>query len=116
MRKGYVIRPARLDDLDEISSLERLCFPEEEAASKAAFFERLSIYANHFWLPEKDGHIVSMVNGMVTDDKDLCDEMYYFICHFQYLLIFLIVLSFLYHKWSPFYTTPESCVVFYRQM
>lgn len=49
----------------------------KEAASKAAFFERLSVYASHFWLLEKDGHIISMVNGMVTDDKDLQDEMYH---------------------------------------
>lgn len=73
----YVIRHATLLDLDEIADLEKLCFPEKEAASRAAFFERLSVYANHFWLLEADGHIVSMVNGMVTDDSDLQDEMYH---------------------------------------
>lgn len=77
MGEGYVIRQAKLHDLDEVANLEKLCFPEEEAASKAAFFERLSVYANHFWLLEKDGHIISMVNGMVTDDNDLHDEMYH---------------------------------------
>lgn len=77
MGEGYIIRQAKLLDLDEIANLEKLCFPEEEAASKVAFFERLSVYANHFWLLEKDGHIISMVNGMVTDDNDLHDEMYH---------------------------------------
>lgn len=77
MGEGYVIRQAALHDLDEISNLEKICFPEKEAASKADFFERLSVYASHFWLLEKDGHIISMVNGMVTDDKDLQDEMYH---------------------------------------
>ena len=77
MGEKYVIRQAELQDLDEIANLEILCFPEKEAASKAAFFERLSVYANHFWLLEKDGHIVSMINGMVVDDKDLHDELYH---------------------------------------
>lgn len=77
MKEKYVIRQAKLQDLDEIANLEILCFPEKEAASKAAFFERLSVYSNHFWLLEKDGHIISMVNGMVTDDNDLHDEMYH---------------------------------------
>lgn len=77
MGEGYVVRQAGLHDLDGIVNLEKLCFPEKEAAPKAAFFERLSIYADHFWLLEKDGHIISMVNGMVTDDHDLRDEMYH---------------------------------------
>ena len=77
MEADYVIRHAELADLDEIANLEQLCFPEIEAASKAAFFERLSVYAKHFLLLEKDGHIISMVNGMVTTQKDLMDEMYH---------------------------------------
>lgn len=77
MKEKYVIRQAKLQDLDEIANLEILCFPEKEAASKAAFFERLSVYANHFWLLERDGHIASMINGMVVDDKDLRDELYH---------------------------------------
>ncbi len=77
MEKEYVIRQATLQDLEEVTNLEKLCFPKKEAASMAAFFERISVYANHFWLLEKDGHIVSMVNGMVVDDKDLYDELYH---------------------------------------
>lgn len=38
MEKKYIIRQAELQDLDEIANLEILCFPEKEAASKAAFF------------------------------------------------------------------------------
>ena len=48
MVEGYVIRQAEIHDLDEIANLEKVCFLEEEAASKMAFFDRLSIYANHF--------------------------------------------------------------------
>ena len=77
MEKGYSIRQATLHDLEEVTNLEKLCFPKKEAASKAVFFERLSVYADHFWLLEKDGHIVSMVNGMVTNNRDLQDVMYH---------------------------------------
>ncbi|MCH5269031.1 MAG: GNAT family N-acetyltransferase [Lachnospiraceae bacterium] len=77
MENKYTIRHAKLADLDEITNLEQLCFPEKEAASKAAFFERLSVYAEHFLLLEREGHIISMVNGMVTTQKDLADEMYH---------------------------------------
>ena len=77
MDKDYLIRQAQYSDLDELVNLEKLCFPEEEAATKASFQERLSVFPDHFWLLEKDGHIVSMVNGMVTVDRDLKDEMYH---------------------------------------
>lgn len=36
----------------------------------------LSLYGNHFWLLY-DGHrLISFVDGFVTDDADLTDEMY----------------------------------------
>lgn len=76
MEEGYIIRQAAPWDLEEIANLEKLCFPEKEAASKAAFSKRLMVYANHFWIMEKEGQVISMVNGMVTDDRDLRDEMY----------------------------------------
>lgn len=77
MSEKYIIRQAAPEDLEEIALLEKLCFPEKEAASKADFSERLSVYANHFLVLEKDGHIVSMINGMVTDYCNLVDEMYH---------------------------------------
>lgn len=70
------IRTATIDDLDEISKLEAACFPEAEAASKESFKWRLQSYPSHFWLLEKDGRIVSFINGPVTVEKDLMDEMY----------------------------------------
>ncbi len=77
MMKKYTIRQASIADLDNIAELEKICFPKEEAASKASFFDRLNAYANHFWLLEADGTIVSMINGMVTNEPDLRDEMYH---------------------------------------
>lgn len=77
MSEKCIIRQAAPEDLEELALLEKLCFPEKEAASKDDFSERLSAYANHFLVLEKDGLIVSMINGMVTDSCNLVDEMYH---------------------------------------
>lgn len=70
------LRNASLKDLDAISRLEEACFLPDEAASREKLKARLEVYPNHFWLLERDGRLVSMVNGMVSDEDDLHDEMY----------------------------------------
>ncbi|MDD6605733.1 MAG: GNAT family N-acetyltransferase, partial [Oscillospiraceae bacterium] len=41
------------------------------------FAARLAVYPNHFWLMEDDdGVLVSFINGLVTDEPYLRDEMY----------------------------------------
>lgn len=77
MTEKYSIRYADKNDLEKIAELERLCFPAEEAAAKESFLERLRVYPNHFWVLESDGRIISVINGMVTDEADLKDEMYH---------------------------------------
>ncbi len=63
-------------DLDSIAQVEAECFPAAEAASKAEFAQRLSYYADHFWLMFEGDRLVSFVDGFVTDLPDLTDEMY----------------------------------------
>ena len=70
------IRTATIKDLKKVTEVEASCFPPAEAASEQSFADRLAVYADHFWLLEKDGELVSFVNGMVTDEPDLADEMY----------------------------------------
>ena len=70
------IRNATIEDLQAITEVEAKCFPKEEAASKEDFRKRLSVYPNHFWLLEDNEKLVGFVNGMVTDEEDLRDEMY----------------------------------------
>lgn len=70
------IRKATMADLDAVAALEELCFPAAEAATKESFQSRLAVYPGHFWLLEQDGALVSFVNGMVTNEPDLRDEMY----------------------------------------
>ena len=70
------IRKATMDDLDTVTAVEAECFPVAEAATAESFRERLSAFADHFWLLWDGDRLVSFVNGMVTDEADLSDEMY----------------------------------------
>ena len=71
------IRTATMADLDAVTAVEAACFPAAEAATAADFAARLEEYPNHFWLLEADdGTIVSFVDGLVTDEPLLRDEMY----------------------------------------
>ena len=71
-----IIRHATLDDLEEITKLEAKCFPAAEAAGSEAFFDRLASFPDHFWLLYEDEKLVSMINGMATDEEHLTDALY----------------------------------------
>ena len=71
------IRTAVMADLAAVTAVEAACFPAAEAAKEQDFLERLKVYPNHFWLLEdEDGKLISFVNGLVTDESSLRDEMY----------------------------------------
>ena len=70
------IRTATPADLPALAAAEAACFPPAEAASEAVLAGRLAVYPNHFWLLEKDGALVSFINGMATDEPVLRDELY----------------------------------------
>ena len=70
------IRTAAMADLQAISALEAECFPAAEAASRESIRARLAAYPEHFWLLLDGKKLVGFVNGMVTDEPDLRDEMY----------------------------------------
>ena len=71
-----IIRTARLDDLDAIAQVEASCFPESEAATREQFAGRLAYYASHFWLMFHGEKLISFVDGFVSDEETLTDEMY----------------------------------------
>lgn len=70
------IRTARKQDLREIAAVEAACFPASEAATEAEFEQRLAQYADHFWVMTDNGKIIAFVDGFVTNEPDLTDEMY----------------------------------------
>lgn len=71
------IRTGTMEDLAAVTAVEAACFPAAEAATEQDFAARLAVYPDHFWLMEDEaGRLVSFVNGMVTCEPDLRDEMY----------------------------------------
>lgn len=71
------IRTATMADLAAVAAVEKACFPPAEAATADEFRDRLAHYAAHFWLLfDEKGDLVSFVDGMVTDERDLTDAMY----------------------------------------
>ena len=70
------IRTAALQDLDAVAAVEAACFPAVEAATKEEFAERLRYYGSHFWLMFDGGNLIGFVDGMVTDQADLTDDLY----------------------------------------
>lgn len=86
-----LIRHATMDDLDALATMEAACFPPAEAADIETLASRIERYPEHFWLlinthPAKneasfpahveEGMLVSFVNGLSTDCRDLDDAMY----------------------------------------
>lgn len=65
-----------MDDLEKVTAVEAECFPAAEAATKEEFAERLKHYGNHFWLMFDEEKLIAFVDGFVTDEPDLTDEMY----------------------------------------
>ena len=70
------IRTATMADLAQIAQIEAVCFPAAEAATQESIARRLRHYPDHFWVLLDGGEMVGFVNGMVTDEPDLQDEMY----------------------------------------
>lgn len=71
-----IIRMATIQDVEAIAAVEAACFPKAEAASKESIRERILVYSNHFWVMEVQNIIVAFVNGMVTEEAILRDEMF----------------------------------------
>lgn len=70
------IRHATKHDVSAISEVEAKCFPPSEAASEKAFTQRVENYGNHFWLMYENDRLIAFVDGFVTDESDLTDEMF----------------------------------------
>jgi len=70
------IRHAFPADLDAIASLEAACFPPAEAAACESIRARIDAFGDRFWLLEENGRLISFINGMLTDEDDLRDQMF----------------------------------------
>lgn len=70
------IRNAALSDLDDLSGIEAASYPKAEGASRDSIQSRLEKFPDHFWILEENGEIYAFINGLVTNEKNLTDEMY----------------------------------------
>ncbi len=70
------IKHAEKEDIPAIATVEAECFPPAEAATEEEFIERVRYYGNHFWLLYDEEELIAFVDGFVTDEPDLTDEMY----------------------------------------
>ncbi len=71
-----IIRQVMQEDLDAVARVEAVCFPEAEAAARASFAQRIQAFPESFFVAEKDGQIVGFINGCVTDERMIRDEMF----------------------------------------
>lgn len=70
------IRTVKPEDLDLVTAVEAECFPEAEAAGREDFERRIKTFPESFLIAEKAGRIIGFINGCVTDETAICDEMY----------------------------------------
>lgn len=70
------VKYATVEDIAALAAVEAECFPPAEAATEKEFIERVRYYGNHFWLMYEEEKLIAFVDGFVTDEVDLTDEMY----------------------------------------
>ena len=87
------IRQATIEELDAVTEVERICFPEAEAASRESFEMRINAFGPSFMVAvDKDtDQIIGMINGTVSNEDVIADEMFennIYNVHGDYQMIF----------------------------
>ena len=73
----YIIRNVKAEDLDQVTEVEALCFPAAEAATEEPFRKRIETFPESFLVAENEsGKIIGFINGCVTDERTIRDEMF----------------------------------------
>lgn len=70
------IRRVSIEDLDSVSEVETRCFPEAEAATKSSIEQRIKTFPESFFVAEIDGIIIGFINGCVTNEMTIFDELF----------------------------------------
>ena len=78
--RGYMkkvqIRQASIGDLDAVTGIEADCFAPAEAADRESLKARLGKFPGSFLVAECGGEIAGFINGAVTDERTIADEMF----------------------------------------
>lgn len=70
------IRAARRADLNRVVYIEQQCFPKAEAATYERLSERIHVFVHSFFVAEKKGEVIGFINGCVTKQRKLTDDLY----------------------------------------
>ena len=70
------IRLVTMDDLDAVTAVEAECFPAAEAATRSSFEQRIRTFPESFFVAVHDDRIIGFINGCVTDELTIRDEMF----------------------------------------
>ena len=70
------IKLGSVNDAKAVAAVEAACFPAAEAATETELTDRLRHYGSHFWLMLDGEKLIGFVDGMVTDQTDLTDDLY----------------------------------------
>ena len=70
-----ILRQAVIGDIEAISHIETLCFPEAEAATYEQFKERFNAFSENFLVLE-DKDVIGFINGNTSNIKGLPDAFY----------------------------------------
>lgn len=76
LSNDWQISKASLSDLEELSALEYLGFPADEAASKEAFEYRLKNFPEWFLIARSEGKIIGLINGILSEKELITDDVY----------------------------------------
>jgi ribosomal protein S18 acetylase RimI-like enzyme len=76
MNKLVHIRNVKLEDLPYLVKIENLCFTKEEAATEEAFKKRVQTIPDSFYVAEKNGEIVGLINGPVIHQPFITDDLF----------------------------------------
>lgn len=70
------LRYATIEDAEALAGVESASFPPAEACSLENFKKRLAFFADCFIVLEEDGNICGLIDGMVTDQQTITDDLY----------------------------------------
>lgn len=73
---GLVLRQATPADLPRLIAIENACFTPQEAATPAAFAQRLQCIPDSFWVAVLEGRVVGLVNGPVVNERYIRDGLF----------------------------------------
>lgn len=73
---NIAIRQGTLQDLDAVTMIESICFPPAEGATRDSLRDRLAAFTTSFLVAELDGQLIGFINGCITNQDTLTDDLY----------------------------------------